>query len=66
MSKHNQTIYERAEVGEKVVFRLREILKDQPLEVLGHMDTAALCCSGGTVAIVKVNLDEVVRPKQAI
>ncbi len=56
--KAKQTIYERAEVGERAIFRLREKLKDQKLEVMGHIDSLALCCRNGTVAIVKVDLDE--------
>ncbi|MFO1153066.1 MAG: hypothetical protein U1E42_05300 [Rhodospirillales bacterium] len=61
--KSKQTIYERAEIGEKVIFQLREMLKDAPVEVIGHLDSVAVCCSGGTVAIVKVDLDRVTTPR---
>ena len=61
MKKCDQTIYERAEIGEKVVFRVRELLKDVPIDVIGHMDSTALCCGAGTVAIVHVDLDKVVK-----
>ena len=56
--KADQTIYERAEMGEKAVHKLREILGNEKLEVLGHLETAATCCRNGTVAIVRVDLDE--------
>lgn len=55
--KSKQTIYERAEIGEKAVFELRSILKGKKLDVLGHIDSTAYCCRNGTVAIVKVDLD---------
>ena len=56
--KLDQTIYERAEIGEKAVHRLREVLSKEKLEVLGHLETAATCCRNGTVAVVKVDLDK--------
>ncbi len=59
MVQRDQTIYQRAEIGEKVILKLREIIKEQPLEVLGHMDVAGLCCGNGTVAIVRVDLEKV-------
>jgi len=59
--KSDQTIYERAEISEKAVFRLREALKGKPLDVIGHLESAAYCCRNGTVALVKVDLDEVVK-----
>ncbi len=62
MKKRDQTIYERAEIGERVVHEARKLLKQQPVEVLGHLDVPAMCCRAGTVAIVKVDLDEVVNP----
>ena len=61
--KSRQTIYERAEVGEKVIFELREFLKNKPVDVIGHLDSVALCCGVGTVAVVRVDLDQVKRPK---
>ncbi|MGH9160627.1 MAG: hypothetical protein ACRD2X_11680, partial [Vicinamibacteraceae bacterium] len=56
------TIYERAEVGERVVDQVRKMLEKQPVEVLGHLDLAAVCCRAGTVAIVKLDLDQIVNP----
>jgi hypothetical protein len=63
MVQRDQTIYERAEIGEKAILKLREILKDRPVEVVGHLDLAGYCCGGGTVAIVKVDLEKVVQPR---
>jgi hypothetical protein len=60
--KSEQTIYERAEISEKAIYELRKVLKGKPVEVLGHIDSLGLCCGGGTVAIVKVDLDEIVNP----
>ena len=60
--KSKQTLYERAEIGEKAVFELRKALKGKPVDVFGHIDTTALCCVGGTVSIVKVDLDKFVKP----
>ncbi len=57
-----QTIYERAEIGERVIHRVRQILKDVPLEVIGHMESQAICCRNGTVALVRIDLDEVMAP----
>ena len=57
--KSKQAIYKRAEVSERVILRVRELLKNVPIEVIGHMDSQALCCSDGTVALVKVDLDKV-------
>ena len=59
--KSDQTIYERAEISEKAIYKLRAVLKDKPLEVIGHLDSAAYCCRNGTVALVKVDLDQVVK-----
>jgi hypothetical protein len=63
LPKGRQTIYERAEVNERVVTELRRLLKGISVEVLGHLEAPALCCSGGTVAIVRVDLDQVARKK---
>lgn len=57
VSKKDMTIYERAEVGEKVVHKLRQSLKDKPIEVIGHLESTAYCCRNGTVALVKIDLD---------
>lgn len=59
--KLKQTIYERAEIGERVIFKVRELLKGVPLEVIGHLEGAAVCCGNGTVAVVKVDLDEIAK-----
>jgi hypothetical protein len=60
--KMKQTIYERAEIGEKAIYELRRVMKDKPVDVIGHIDSTAYCCGNGTVAIVKVDLDQVVNP----
>ena len=62
--KTKQTIYERAEIGEKAIYELRRVLKTKPLDVIGHIDSTAYCCRNGTVAIVKVDLDQVVKPRK--
>ena len=41
--------------NKKIVADLRKMVKDLPIEVLGHVDAAALCCRSGTVALVKVD-----------
>lgn len=64
VDKSKQTIYERAEIGEKAVHELRKILKGKSVDVLGHIDSAAVCCGGGTVAIVLVDLDQMAKPKK--
>jgi hypothetical protein len=60
--KTDQTIYERAEIGERVIFRVRELLKNLPLEVMGHLESRAYCCGNGTVALVKMDLDQLPKP----
>jgi hypothetical protein len=62
VKKSDQTIYERAEVCEKVVLKARDLLKKVPLDVIGHQDSLAYCCRNGTVALVKLDLDRVVQP----
>jgi hypothetical protein len=43
-------------VSRKLVAELKNLLKDQKgIEVLGHIESPALCCSGGTVAVVKID-----------
>jgi hypothetical protein len=44
-----------AKNNKKLVADLRKMVKDLPIEVLGHVDAAALCCRSGTVALVKVD-----------
>jgi hypothetical protein len=41
-------------VNEKLVRKLRRMLKDVPVEVLGHIDAQAVCCGNGTVALVRI------------
>jgi hypothetical protein len=62
--KRDQTIYERAEIGERVIFRVRELLRNLPIEVIGHQDVQAVCCGNGTVALVKLDLDQIQQPPQ--
>ncbi|GJQ60247.1 MAG: hypothetical protein D8M57_15750 [Candidatus Scalindua sp. AMX11] len=59
--KGKQTIYERAEIGEKAIFQVRKLLEKVPAEVIGHLDSVATCCSAGTVALVKVDLEQIER-----
>ena len=44
-----------AKNNKKLVADLKRLVKDLPIEVLGHVDAPALCCSSGTVAIVKID-----------
>jgi len=55
--KSSQTPQERAVVSTEVVSKLKDLLKDLPVEVIGHLESHMLCCSNGTVAIVKMDLD---------
>jgi hypothetical protein len=41
--------------NQRLVAQLRKLVKDLPVEVLGHVDAPALCCRSGTVAIVKID-----------
>ena len=41
--------------NKRIVADLKKLVKDLPIEVLGHVDAAALCCRSGTVALVKVD-----------
>jgi len=41
--------------NERLVKELKVLLKDLPLDVLGHLEAPALCCGSGTVAIVKID-----------
>jgi hypothetical protein len=54
--KSQQTPTQRAKVNKAAVAKLKKLLAGTPTEVLGHIDSLALCCHGGTVAIVKVDL----------
>ncbi len=62
--KKDMTIYERAEVGERVVHKLRQTLKGKPADVIGHLESTAYCCRNGTVALVRLDLDSQPAPRQ--
>lgn len=53
--KSNQTPAERSRVNEAVIQHLKTLVKGLPVEVLGHIEAAGLCCRSGTVALVKVD-----------
>lgn len=39
----------------RLVKELKTLVKDLPIDVLGHLEAPALCCRAGTVAIVKID-----------
>ena len=39
----------------RLVKELKTLVKDLPINVLGHLEAPALCCRAGTVAIVKID-----------
>lgn len=41
--------------NEELVKHLKNLVKNLPVEVLGHIEAPALCCGSGTVALVKVD-----------
>ena len=41
--------------NERLVKQLKALVKDLPIDVLGHIEAPALCCRAGTVAIVKID-----------
>ncbi len=45
----------RAKLNAELVEEVRGLLKGTQLEVLGQLDSQALCCGNGTVAIVKID-----------
>ena len=53
-SKKGQTPAERAKITAKLMRDVRALLKPIPVDVLGHIETAATCCRNGTVALIKV------------
>jgi hypothetical protein len=53
--KHGQTPEQRARISEAALKRLKELTKNLPVEVLGHVEMPAACCGNGTVALVKVD-----------
>jgi hypothetical protein len=57
--KGDITPTKRAEVNHRLVEKLKELVKDLPVEVIGHIDSPAICCRNGTVAIVEIDGDRV-------
>jgi len=57
-SKAGMTPSERAGVHTGAVEKLKELLKDIPVEVIGHIDSTASCCRNGTVALVEIDVDK--------
>lgn len=54
-TKRGQTPAQRAKVSAAALKRLKEMTKDLPIEVLGHIEMPSSCCRSGTVALVKVD-----------
>lgn len=46
---------ERARVNDRLVKKLQGLLKDIPVDVIGHIDSTATCCRNGTVALVEID-----------
>ncbi len=46
---------DKAQENRKIVTHLKKLVRDLPIEVLGHVEAPALCCRSGTVALVKVD-----------
>lgn len=57
-SKADMTPGERADVNNAVLDKLKKLLKDIPVEVIGHIDSTASCCRNGTVALVEIDADK--------
>jgi hypothetical protein len=57
-SKADMTPAERAGVHNTALAKLKELLKDIPVEVIGHIDSTASCCRNGTVALVEIDMDK--------
>jgi hypothetical protein len=51
-------VVEQAAVEREIVDEVRKLLEPMSLEVLGHVESAAMCCRNGTVAIVKIDRDK--------
>jgi hypothetical protein len=45
---------DNAAVNQKLVAHLKKLVKDLPVEVLGHVEARTLCCGSGTVALVRI------------
>lgn len=43
------------EVDQRLVAELKDLLTPLKIDVLGHVQSEALCCRNGTVAIVKID-----------
>ena len=41
--------------NKRIVTQLKKLVKNLPIEVLGHVEAPALCCGSGTVALVKID-----------
>jgi hypothetical protein len=41
--------------NKRLVRQLKGMLKDVPVEVLGHVESTFACCDNGTVALVKID-----------
>ena len=57
-SKADMTPGERARVSNAALEKLKELLKDIPVEVIGHIESQATCCRNGTVALVEIDVDK--------
>jgi hypothetical protein len=55
----SKSAVERARVNERLVKTLQDLLKDIPVEVIGHIDSTATCCANGTVALVEIDEDKI-------
>ena len=42
-------------VNQRLVRRIQGMLKDVPVEVIGHIESTFACCGNGTVALVKID-----------
>ncbi len=55
MDKERQSPADRAKISNEIVEHLRGLVKNLPVEVLGHIEARGVCCGNGTVAIVKID-----------
>lgn len=62
-SKAGMTAGKRAQINDRLVKKLKVLLKDVPVDVIGHIDSTATCCRNGTVALVEVD-DDRIKPKK--
>lgn len=54
-AKSSQTAAQRSIVNDRLMKELKQLVKELPIDVLGHIDIPAWCCRNGTVAIVKID-----------